>query len=124
MFNALTIDVEDYYHVEAFQAVIQRKDWDSYEPRIYNNTLKILEVLARHGIEATFFILGWVAEHTPVLSRKSRPPDTISPATVTRIKSSISRLQTNLPMTYSARWRFLRILPVRKYWDIALLVFR
>ena len=65
MVNALTIDVEDYYHVEAFQAVIQRKDWDSYEPRIYNNTLKILEVLARHGIEATFFILGWVAEHTP-----------------------------------------------------------
>lgn len=63
--NAMTIDVEDYYHVEAFQAFVQRKDWDRYEPRVYNNTLKILELLARHGIEATFFILGWVAEHTP-----------------------------------------------------------
>jgi len=65
VYNALTIDVEDYYHVEAFQRVIRREDWHRYEPRIYNNTLKILELLARHGIQATFFILGWVAEQTP-----------------------------------------------------------
>ena len=65
VFNALTIDVEDYYHVEAFQAVIRREDWHRYEPRIYRNTMKILELLARHGIQATFFILGWVAEQTP-----------------------------------------------------------
>lgn len=63
--NALTIDVEDYYHVRAFQAVIRREDWNRYEPRVYNNTLKILELLARHGIQATFFVLGWVAEQTP-----------------------------------------------------------
>lgn len=65
VYNALTIDVEDYYHVEAFQRVIRREDWHRYEPRIYNSTLKILDLLARHGIQATFFILGWVAEQTP-----------------------------------------------------------
>jgi polysaccharide deacetylase family protein (PEP-CTERM system associated) len=65
IFNALTIDVEDYYHVEAFQAVIRRQDWSGYERRVYNSTLKILELLARHEIQATFFILGWVAEQTP-----------------------------------------------------------
>jgi polysaccharide deacetylase family protein (PEP-CTERM system associated) len=65
MINALTIDVEDYYHVRAFQRVIRREDWSRYESRVYNNTLKILDLLARHGIQATFFILGWVAEETP-----------------------------------------------------------
>ena len=65
MVNALTIDVEDYYHVEAFQSVIRREDWERCEPRVYKNTLKILDLLARHGIEATFFVLGWVAERTP-----------------------------------------------------------
>jgi polysaccharide deacetylase family protein (PEP-CTERM system associated) len=63
--NALTFDIEDYYHVEAFQSVIRREDWHGYERRVYNSTLKILEILGRSGIEATFFILGWVAEHTP-----------------------------------------------------------
>ena len=65
MYNALTIDVEDYFHVEAFQRVIRREDWHRYAPRIYHSTLKILDLLARHGIRATFFILGWVAEKTP-----------------------------------------------------------
>src|SRR5688572_24236209 len=63
--NALTIDVEDYYHVEAFQKVIRREDWHTYECRVYNSTLRILELLARHSIQATFFVLGWVAERTP-----------------------------------------------------------
>lgn len=63
--NGLTIDVEDYYHVEAFQSVIRRENWDGYERRVYNSTLKILDLLARQGIQATFFILGWVAERTP-----------------------------------------------------------
>ncbi|HEU4478246.1 MAG TPA: XrtA system polysaccharide deacetylase [Pyrinomonadaceae bacterium] len=63
--NALTFDVEDYYHVRAFQAVIRPEDWNTYEPRVYNNTLKIIELLAPHGIQATFFVLGWVAEQMP-----------------------------------------------------------
>jgi polysaccharide deacetylase family protein (PEP-CTERM system associated) len=68
--NAMTFDVEDYYHVEAFQSVIQREDWDNYEGRVYNSTLKILEILSRYGIKATFFILGWVAEHTPEIVKE------------------------------------------------------
>jgi polysaccharide deacetylase family protein (PEP-CTERM system associated) len=68
--NAMTFDVEDYYHVEAFQSVIQRENWDSYESRVYNSTLKILEILSRYGIKATFFILGWVAEHTPEIVKE------------------------------------------------------
>jgi polysaccharide deacetylase family protein (PEP-CTERM system associated) len=63
--NAMTFDVEDYYHVEAFQSVIQRENWPGYERRVANSTLKILDILGRYGITATFFILGWVAEHTP-----------------------------------------------------------
>jgi polysaccharide deacetylase family protein (PEP-CTERM system associated) len=63
--NALTFDVEDYYHVEAFQSVIPRADWDRHERRVQHGTRKILEILARHRITATFFILGWVAERAP-----------------------------------------------------------
>lgn len=70
MVNALTIDVEDYYHVEAFQSVIRRQDWDRYEDRVYKNTLRILDLLSRHGIEATFFVLGWVAERTPAIVKE------------------------------------------------------
>jgi polysaccharide deacetylase family protein (PEP-CTERM system associated) len=68
--NALTIDVEDYYHVEAFQSVIARQDWSRYEQRVYHSTLKILELLAVYGIKATFFILGWVAEQTPAMVKE------------------------------------------------------
>jgi polysaccharide deacetylase family protein (PEP-CTERM system associated) len=63
--NALTIDVEDYFHVEAFQKVVRCEEWSRYEPRVYDSTLKVLDLLARRGVVATFFILGWVAEQTP-----------------------------------------------------------
>jgi len=63
--NALTIDVEDYYQVEAFSHLIPVKDWDSYESRVTVNTIRILEILADHGVRATFFVLGWIAERFP-----------------------------------------------------------
>lgn len=65
--NALTIDVEDYYHVSAFESVVRFEDWDAYEGRIHQNTLKLLDLLAAAGVTATFFVLGWVAEHHPAL---------------------------------------------------------
>jgi polysaccharide deacetylase family protein (PEP-CTERM system associated) len=68
--NALTIDVEDYFHVRSFRKSVRREDWKQYPPRVYENTVKILELLARHGIQATFFILGWVAEHTPAVVKE------------------------------------------------------
>jgi polysaccharide deacetylase family protein (PEP-CTERM system associated) len=63
--NALTIDVEDYYHVSAFERVVRYEDWDLYESRVKRNTDRILDLLDEHQTKATFFVLGWVAEQQP-----------------------------------------------------------
>jgi polysaccharide deacetylase family protein (PEP-CTERM system associated) len=68
--NAFTVDVEDYYHVSAFEKWIPRSDWDRYESRVEQNTHHLLEVLDRHDVRATFFVLGWVAERYPHLVRE------------------------------------------------------
>jgi len=65
--NALTVDVEDYYHVSAFERQIARTDWESYDSRVVANTHRLLRLLDRHQTHATFFVLGWVAEHFPQL---------------------------------------------------------
>jgi polysaccharide deacetylase family protein (PEP-CTERM system associated) len=70
MLNALSIDVEDYFHVEAFAAQISPDDWQRFEPRIERNIALILEILSRHRSSATFFILGWIAERFPHLVRR------------------------------------------------------
>lgn len=67
MMNALTVDVEDYFHVQAFATVIDSKDWDNYPSRVERNTYRILELFAGRGIKATFFVLGWVAKRFPNL---------------------------------------------------------
>jgi polysaccharide deacetylase family protein (PEP-CTERM system associated) len=69
MLNALTIDVEDYYHVSAFEAVVPFADWERYESRVEKNTHRILDLLDAHTTKATFFVLGWVAERHPGLIR-------------------------------------------------------
>lgn len=69
MINALTVDVEDYYQVQAFADVIRPTDWHRYPPRVENNTYRLLEIFQRRGVRATFFILGWVAERCPDLVR-------------------------------------------------------
>jgi peptidoglycan/xylan/chitin deacetylase (PgdA/CDA1 family) len=58
MLNALTIDVEDYYHVSAFEAVVSLADWDRYESRVEKNTHRLLDLLEAHATKATFFVLG------------------------------------------------------------------
>jgi len=63
--NAMTIDVEDYFQVSAFEHVIHRKDWDGIPSRIPQNVEKILLLLERHDIHATFFTLGWIAVSFP-----------------------------------------------------------
>jgi len=65
MHNALTIDVEDYFMVSAFADIVSFEDWHRYESRIENNTYKVLDLLDEYGVKATFFVLGWVAEHYP-----------------------------------------------------------
>src|SRR5215813_3457622 len=65
--NVLSVDVEDYFHVEAFASHIQYEHWDSYTPRIERNVKCILELFARYGVRGTFFVLGWVAQKFPRL---------------------------------------------------------
>jgi polysaccharide deacetylase family protein (PEP-CTERM system associated) len=68
--NVLSVDVEDYFQVEAFTSVIPFESWNSYETRVERNVLRILELFARHGAVGTFFVLGWVAEKFPKLVRE------------------------------------------------------
>lgn len=70
MTNALTVDVEDYFHVTAFASVIRPEHWDNYPGRVARNTHRLLELLAERGACATFFILGWVAERFPKLVKQ------------------------------------------------------
>ena len=70
MLNALTVDVEDYYQVEAFSQVVRREDWPKWESRVEKNTNLLLEMFARHNVKATFFTLGYVAETHPELVRQ------------------------------------------------------
>ncbi len=72
MMNALTIDVEEYFNVSNFEGYIPRSRWCYVPMRIEESTLKILELLSVHGVRATFFVLGWVAERLSSLIREIR----------------------------------------------------
>jgi len=63
--NAMTVDVEDYFQVSAFEGVIDRKDWDSISLRVGDNTHRLLDLFAENDVKATFFTLGWVAQRCP-----------------------------------------------------------
>lgn len=65
--NVLSVDVEDYFHVEAFSDIVPRERWDSYPTRVEANTRHLLELFDETGVKATCFILGWVAERYPHL---------------------------------------------------------
>src|SRR5579864_8932770 len=67
--NALTIDVEDYFQVEAFAGIIERRDWENHPQRVAQNTHRLLDILSDAGIAGTFFTLGWVAQRHPDLVR-------------------------------------------------------
>ena len=69
MINAFSIDVEDYFHVEALASTIDRSRWDALEYRAEANTRRMLDLLAQEKVRATFFILGWVAKRSPQLVR-------------------------------------------------------
>lgn len=70
MLNALTIDVEDYFQVNAFVRYVRCDEWDRYPLRVEQNTRRILTLLDEFGIKATFFVLGWVAERVPCLVKE------------------------------------------------------
>jgi polysaccharide deacetylase family protein (PEP-CTERM system associated) len=68
--NALTVDVEDYFQVSAFEEHIDRGAWDEIPRRVESNIDRILDLFAQHGARATFFTLGWVAERHPSMVRR------------------------------------------------------
>jgi len=71
--NILTIDLEDYFMVSAFEDVVKREDWGNYESRIESNTYRLLDMLnnqSSNPIRVTFFCIGWVAERYPKLIRE------------------------------------------------------
>ncbi len=72
LLNALTIDVEDYYHVSGFDHCVSRSQWEMLPPRVGDSTRRLLDLLAEAGVRGTFFILGWVAERQPSLVRAIR----------------------------------------------------
>jgi polysaccharide deacetylase family protein (PEP-CTERM system associated) len=65
--NAMTIDVEDYFHVSVFDKVVSRSHWDTLESRVKANTDGLLSLLSDADVRGTFFVLGWVAERFPDL---------------------------------------------------------
>ena len=68
--NAMTVDVEDYFQVSAFDPYVDRSAWHSFESRVEANTDRILSLFSEHNVRATFFTLGWVAEQFPSLVRR------------------------------------------------------
>jgi polysaccharide deacetylase family protein (PEP-CTERM system associated) len=68
--NALSVDVEDYFQVSAFEQHVAQADWDSRELRVDRNVGRLLEIFAEHDVRATFFMLGWVAQKVPSMVRE------------------------------------------------------
>lgn len=68
--NYLTIDVEDYFQVSAFDGLTDPSAWDSLESRVERNTGRLLDILDEYRVKATFFIVGWIAERHPEMVRK------------------------------------------------------
>lgn len=64
---AMTVDVEDYFHVSAFEGVISPDNWSQWPTTVERNTRRLLQLFEEAGIKATFFVLGWVAERHPAL---------------------------------------------------------
>lgn len=68
--HAITIDVEDYFHVAAFFKAIKTSEWENWPSRVEQNTHKILDLFDKKNVKGTFFTLGWVAERYPELVKE------------------------------------------------------
>jgi polysaccharide deacetylase family protein (PEP-CTERM system associated) len=68
--NAMSIDVEDYFHVSALAPWAPRDQWGGFESRVVANTERLLSIFAEADVTATFFVLGWVADRYPDLARR------------------------------------------------------
>jgi polysaccharide deacetylase family protein (PEP-CTERM system associated) len=70
MLNAMTVDVEDYFQVSAFEPYIPRSEWERIPSRVERNVDTVLRLFDRHRARATFFLLGWIAERYPAMVRR------------------------------------------------------
>ena len=68
--HCLTFDVEEHFQVSAFESPMRRRHWDQFGSRVERNTERILDLLGKRDLRATFFVLGWVAERHPDLIRR------------------------------------------------------
>jgi polysaccharide deacetylase family protein (PEP-CTERM system associated) len=68
--NALTVDVEDYFHIHAFSSAMKYSDWDDCECFVEESTGRVMDILDEYAAKATFFVLGWVAERYPGLVKE------------------------------------------------------
>jgi polysaccharide deacetylase family protein (PEP-CTERM system associated) len=68
--NVFTVDVEEYFQVEAFSRLIPKRDWCNIPSRVEESTTKLLELLDTYHVRGTFFVLGWIAERYPGLVKK------------------------------------------------------
>ena len=66
----LTVDVEDYFQVSAFDHRIKRANWDSMPCRVEANTERLLTIFSEANVQGTFFVLGWIARKYPQLIRR------------------------------------------------------
>ncbi|HTU10927.1 MAG TPA: XrtA system polysaccharide deacetylase [Allosphingosinicella sp.] len=71
MKNALSVDVEDWFQVGAFEKVIARDAWETIPARVEANTARVIDLFAEAGVKATFFTLGWVAARHPQVIRRA-----------------------------------------------------
>src|SRR4051794_17901962 len=67
--NAMSIDVEDYFHVSVFDGIVPRGHWEDMESRVCANTERLLDIFDEYEVKSTFFVLGWVCERHPRLVR-------------------------------------------------------
>lgn len=68
--HLFTVDVEEYFQVSAFDAVVSRDEWTRLPSRVERSVDELLSLLAKHGAHGTFFTLGWIAEHHPAVVRR------------------------------------------------------
>lgn len=68
--NAMSVDVEDYFHVSVFERTVPRSSWSDLHSRVVANTERLLDLFDEFSVRSTFFVLGWVAEREPALVRR------------------------------------------------------
>ncbi len=70
MIHCMTFDIEEHFHVSAFDSPMRRRHWNQFESRVQRTTERLLDILVKENVRATFFVLGWVAERHPELVRR------------------------------------------------------